>query len=377
MTENNVTLNEQTLNKQTLNEQTLNEPTLNKQTLNEPTLNEQTLNEQTLNEPTLNEQTLNEPTLNEQTLNEPTLNEPDQSEMDQHQQEYQQEFIKKLNKMFDIVEANILEFIWSLVHNYEQFKDEQLIYPDIFNAQPIDQIEREPLILRSVRDLCDSDNYIRIRLVLEDSVDWESFKSTLHNKIPSEFLVNTNITKANPLIIDHPHIQQSVDFLKTSINYVWQAVIETIIIHKKLKEFLKNITLELDMNTLSFVPIYISEVRRNIMYLEETLENVEHKKTETNHLSEEQWAQISQFENNARDQLQIYKLTCPDKDFDSINMKDIDITNNLLKLSRLIVEYEVITLSDVPDYMVRFLTYATEQPVKELVSQLENNEFYE
>lgn len=291
-------------------------------------------------------------------------------------EQYKQEFIQNLNKMFDIVEANILELIWSLVHNYEQFKGDELIYPDVFNAPPLDQIEREPLILRSVHDLCDSDNYIRIKLSLRESIDWESFHSALHNKIPSEFLTHTEITKTNPLIIDHPHIQQSVDFLKTSICYVWRAIVETIVTHQKLKEFLKNITLELDLNTLTFVPIYISNIRRDILYLEEMLGVVENKKNEPN-LSDEQLTQINLFSNSTNEQLQELKSEYSDEDIESINKEDIEITNNLLKLPRLVVEYETITLSEVPDYMVRSLTYATQQPIKELVSQLESSDFYD
>jgi hypothetical protein len=249
------------------------------------------------------------------------------------------QYYETINKMFDIVEVDILKYIYELTKYYDDFKNKNLVYSDIFNCSHYSELKQEPLLLQPTHDLCDKNNFIKIKLSLENN-DWNNYKSKLNEYIPDY--------KENIKYKDHYYIQQSIDFLRSAIYYVWQSIVETTINNNELKVFLNNILMELDNNTISFIPIYISQIRREIEYLKEVLENIDYKLS-TN-IPENELEKLKEFKESTKKELDILLNKYTKEELDTISKNDMDITNALLKLPRLVIDYSIITREEFSKY---------------------------
>jgi hypothetical protein len=132
------------------------------------------------------------------------------------------------------------------------------IYSELFNLPPLLELPETPIVLQNVDDF--GDKFIHITF---DIIDVDESRSTnYHAYIPDE-----NLWKFVTSVVNN------------GANMVWNYLINSVLIHTENKQLLEKISIELDLNNLTFTPTVTSTTRQTLIVLEEILQKIINYKT--------------------------------------------------------------------------------------------------
>jgi hypothetical protein len=236
----------------------------------------------------------------------------------------------RISKMFEMLQVPIIKYIEYLVQ--ESGHGLPLKYEDLFKLPELSTLPNAPIVLRNVNDL--KDKYIHITFNLED--DDDSRPTNFREHIPDDEMWSYITSMVND-----------------GANMIWNYYIEDIIKCPQNKEFLKRISLSLDLDTLTFVPVVLSTARRTLSILYDILHNLMYFKTTPdkntglimyNMLPEEKRAEIEESEQRLRQEIEETKESF------SIQEEFLceDIQKKLMTMKKLVANCKIVELNELP-----------------------------
>jgi hypothetical protein len=249
------------------------------------------------------------------------------------QNDFSDEEKHRISKMFEMLQVPIIKYINYLVQ--ESGYGLPLKYEDLFTLPELSTLSETPIVLRNVNDLKDKYIHITFNLDAED----ESRPTNFRDHIPDDEMWSYITSMVND-----------------GANMIWNYYVEDAIKCPQNKEFLKKISLSLDLDTLTFIPVVLSTARRTLTILYDILHNLMYFKTTPdkntglimyNMLSDEKKAEIEESETRLRQEIEEIKNSF------SIQEEFLceDIQKKLMAMNKLVADCKIVEFNELPTQM--------------------------
>ena len=228
----------------------------------------------------------------------------------------------RINKLFNIVQVPIVNFIMRLVNAHNECDGGA--YDNIFsNKIKYSDLTEEPIILGNLEQL--HDKFVRISFRLNS--DGQTANSFANNKLDDD-IMNYVVR----LILD-------------ATAMVFNYIIDQFVINKKNKDFLSCLHFEINTTDMTLYPVAISPQRRRMFMLQDILEKIGKIKNDV--VNEQRKLEIDEAEKNVQKDLAAASALCSQAE----ESMYIAITSSLIH-HRIEIIYEEIEKKDIPASML-------------------------